>query len=657
MLPLPGRSVIAWFFVFISLRIANVSARHGPDGAGAIPSWLKHVTKETNGWYMPTQSKDNVTTKEYSQAQLNVRAKLYEGVFGGCALFLVFLAIAVHVKKTGKFEVPVLRFHGCTLPPVSIETYDLMCCFEECRLSLSERWNPRSPSRTLSPNRGPEYIELPSSSSVVVIVEGVEAEEGEGEEELEDDDPDRLPEDAEPFPEHGPSGGEIHLTDTQIGNMDKVKQEAVEALEDGDHQKALDKYTEIVMMGNTTAMVYAKRAEVLLNLKRPNACIADCTAAISVNPNNGKAYRTRGKAQRALGHWKNAHKDLSNGQQLDFDDDTVEMQTLVAKKLTSEFASQEQAGAEGGARVAINATDAETESTKSTKEEADKAWEKFQHDNPSIEEAKKYRKCILCILLAIYVVVCTVPPYLNAPGTSCTGGFFWEDHVPFGLTFFVTKVAELAIYFFDPSIEGQLPLWQFMLLFIPSFLGYGDGYQDSTSTYIAHACAGDPDAAVNHELAGVLSATMSWSFWIGVVFLQWFCMGILGVACDPSLAVLAKLVHMDALAMCITVPPKQMWKLHAINAVRTFGEDMPQAGQQVFFVIYVKENVFMIISIMFSVCCSLKSLYDAYGRRSEAIGLMARKLAYYAQDRAQALMRPQSRGGQGRLLAIEGGQV
>eukprot|EP00415_Alexandrium_ostenfeldii_P004370 UN4370 len=79
-------------------------------------------------------------------------------------------------------------------------------------------------------------------------------------------------------------------------------------------------------------MMYAKRAELSLKLRRPNACISDCTAAIAINPDSAKAYRIRGKAHRKLGHWEDAHKDLSLGQQLDYDDDTVEMQKFVAEK-------------------------------------------------------------------------------------------------------------------------------------------------------------------------------------------------------------------------------------------------------------------------------------------------------------------------------------
>ena len=74
------------------------------------------------------------------------------------------------------------------------------------------------------------------------------------EQHIEEDDPERLPEDAEPFPEKAPPG-EIELTDEQMDKMGEIKQQAIDALEDGDLQKALDKYTEVVKMGNPSAML------------------------------------------------------------------------------------------------------------------------------------------------------------------------------------------------------------------------------------------------------------------------------------------------------------------------------------------------------------------------------------------------------------------
>merc|ERR1711972_930586 len=119
-------------------------------------------------------------------------------------------------------------------------------------------------------------------------------------------------------------------SDEQLDKQGDLKQAAAEALEDGDKQKALDKLTEAFAIGNVTAMMYAKRADILLKMKRPNACIVDCTSALEINPDSGKAFRTRGKAHRFLGHWEQAHKDPAMAQKLDFDDDTADIQKFVA---------------------------------------------------------------------------------------------------------------------------------------------------------------------------------------------------------------------------------------------------------------------------------------------------------------------------------------
>lgn len=217
-------------------------------------------------------------------------------------------------------------------------------------------------------------------------------------------------------------------------------------------------------------------------------------------------------------------------------------------------------------------------------------------------------------------------------------GFFWEDHILFVASFFLTKLVELSLYVLDPTIEGVLPLWQFILLFVPSFLGYGDGYQDATAIVIARQCALDHTADVNHHLAGTLAESMALSFWIGVFLMQWVLVWAIGVIgylrdFDPSLAVLAKLVHMDALCMCLSVP--NTWALALVNAIRTLCEDIPQAGQQTVYVLYVKENVFMIVSIGCSVACSLKALQDTLKRAALAVGLEEKMLDEYEGDESK----------------------
>merc|ERR1719446_38873 len=85
-------------------------------------------------------------------------------------------------------------------------------------------------------------------------------------------------------------------------------------------------------MGNPSALLYVRRAEALLKLKRPIASIRDCTLALQLNPDSGKAYKVRGKAHRRLGEWSKAHADLAMGQQIDFDDSTEEVQKYVDER-------------------------------------------------------------------------------------------------------------------------------------------------------------------------------------------------------------------------------------------------------------------------------------------------------------------------------------
>merc|ERR1719210_2371323 len=90
---------------------------------------------------------------------------------------------------------------------------------------------------------------------------------------------------------------------------------------------------EAIRTGGATALMLATRAALLLKQRRPCAAIRDCCAALRLNPDCGKAYHVRGVAHRKLGHWKKAHRDLSQGQRLDFSEDSVNVHMFVAKKV------------------------------------------------------------------------------------------------------------------------------------------------------------------------------------------------------------------------------------------------------------------------------------------------------------------------------------
>ncbi len=73
---------------------------------------------------------------------------------------------------------------------------------------------------------------------------------------------------------------------------------------------------------------FASRALCLLALRRPIACIADCDAALTINPDSAKAHKIRGKALRYLGRWEEAEKALAQAQVIDFDESIVPMEKV-----------------------------------------------------------------------------------------------------------------------------------------------------------------------------------------------------------------------------------------------------------------------------------------------------------------------------------------
>lgn len=167
-----------------------------------------------------------------------------------------------------------------------------------------------------------------------------------------DEDMERIPEDPEPFPEL-PACQELEPSDEQLEACEKAKALAAEALESGDVDGALAKFTEAVMTGAASALLLAKRGELLLKQRRARAAISDCNAALALNPDCGKAYRIRGVANRKLGRWEDAHRDLTAGQHLDYDETLVDMQKLAAEKAQRLEARRKAAAAEGPPRKRV----------------------------------------------------------------------------------------------------------------------------------------------------------------------------------------------------------------------------------------------------------------------------------------------------------------
>lgn len=122
------------------------------------------------------------------------------------------------------------------------------------------------------------------------------------------------------------------LSDEVLEEISNLKIEAAELVQDNKFEEALEKYNKIIAFGKPSAMIYTKRASVLLSLKRPKACIRDCTEALNLNIDSANAYKVRAKAYRHLGKWECAHADIEQGQKIDYDEDLWEMQKLIEEK-------------------------------------------------------------------------------------------------------------------------------------------------------------------------------------------------------------------------------------------------------------------------------------------------------------------------------------
>ena len=104
----------------------------------------------------------------------------------------------------------------------------------------------------------------------------------------------------------------------------EFKMKAADLKSEGKWDEALDCYTSAVLAAEPSALLYANRAMVLMQLNRPRAAEHDCSLALKLNPDSAKALRVRGKARKELGKYEEALHDLSASQQIDFDESVVQ---------------------------------------------------------------------------------------------------------------------------------------------------------------------------------------------------------------------------------------------------------------------------------------------------------------------------------------------
>lgn len=141
------------------------------------------------------------------------------------------------------------------------------------------------------------------------------------------------PDSDEPLPMGDPS---VEVTEEKMDQSSEKRSEAMEAQCEGKLDESLKLWTEAIELNPTSAVLFAKRANVLLKLEKPNAAIRDANKALELNPDQALGFKIRGRAHRLLGHWEEAAKDLATACKLDYTDEANEWLKEVtpnAKKL------------------------------------------------------------------------------------------------------------------------------------------------------------------------------------------------------------------------------------------------------------------------------------------------------------------------------------
>ncbi|XP_034706008.1 FAM10 family protein At4g22670 [Vitis riparia] len=100
-----------------------------------------------------------------------------------------------------------------------------------------------------------------------------------------------------------------------------AKGQAMEAISEGKLEEAIGHLTEAILLNPTSAIMYGTRASVYIKMKKPNAAIRDANAALEINPDSAKGYKSRGIARAMLGQWEEAAKDLHLASKLDYDEE------------------------------------------------------------------------------------------------------------------------------------------------------------------------------------------------------------------------------------------------------------------------------------------------------------------------------------------------
>jgi suppressor of tumorigenicity protein 13 len=130
------------------------------------------------------------------------------------------------------------------------------------------------------------------------------------------------------------------VSDEDMEAANDLLSEARNEAREGNFHQAIQKLTEAIKRNPAQSNLFAFRAEYLLKERKPNAAIRDASKALQLNPDSTRALKARGKGKRHIGKYLEAFYDLSQGNSLDWDENTAELIKEISER--AERAKQKQ---------------------------------------------------------------------------------------------------------------------------------------------------------------------------------------------------------------------------------------------------------------------------------------------------------------------------
>ncbi|XP_067406422.1 putative protein FAM10A4, partial [Emydura macquarii macquarii] len=124
----------------------------------------------------------------------------------------------------------------------------------------------------------------------------------------------------------------LQVTDEMSEQANEKNREALDVLSKGELQKAIDLFSDAIKLNPHLANSYTNRANVFVQLQKPNAAISDCDRAIELNPSSVQPYKLRGQARQLLGLLEEAACDFALACKLGYDEDANYMLKEVQLK-------------------------------------------------------------------------------------------------------------------------------------------------------------------------------------------------------------------------------------------------------------------------------------------------------------------------------------